>query len=154
MRFSVRRGRRQWLATHAPHLRVAAVRSREGVIVVYVSNAGPGIALHPAFAATIGNEWTGGLANPPKMFLGVGETSEVRTRFAGNERHLSAVASCVDVLGVPHVWDVHGRHRTLRSRFLPRPMPAPSAEGLLALMCPEVDVAALREVGGMAPKDR
>jgi hypothetical protein len=146
--------RRHWIASQAPQLRVRPTLGQRGV-EVYISNTGPGTARDPAFAFAYAEQWTGGWANPSRMFLGPGESIMARTEMTpGEERAVSAIALCVDVIGVTHVWDVDGNHRSLRSRVLRRPLRPPSAEEALALMYPALDLAELRKVRGTVPKDQ
>jgi hypothetical protein len=149
-------GRRQWLWTQRPNLRVVAIQSSEGPhIDMYISNAGPGVAVEPAWAVVLDNEWTGGWANPSRMSLQPGETIRAKAEFTGSggERAIFVV-SCLDSVGAAHLWERDGKHRVLRSRWLRRRLDAPLAADALKLVKPELDIDALRKVEGSVPKDQ
>jgi hypothetical protein len=149
-------GRRQWLWTQRPNLRVVAIESNEGPhIDVHITNAGPGVAIDPAWAIVLDNEWTGGWASPSRMSLLSGESIRAKAGFSRSDVERSIfVLLAVDSVGVAHLWDRHGNHRVLRSRWLRTRLNAPLASDALKIMEPDLDLDALRKVPGSVPKDQ
>jgi hypothetical protein len=148
-------GRRQWLSTQQPNLHVVPIQSNEGPhIDMYISNAGQGVAVEPAWAVVLDDEWTGGWANPSRMSLLPGETIRAKAQFTGlGEERAIFVVLCLDSVGLAHLWDREGKHRVLRSHWLRRRLEAPLVEDALKLVKPELDIAALRKVQASVSKD-
>jgi len=156
--------RRQWKATHRVHLEVVPSAHQrpeqhpleDRGLKVRVSNAGPGTAHKPAFAVATGRHWTGGSVNPAQMFMRPGDSFEIRTDLVlGDTPDTPVAATWIDGLGAAHVWAWHGnRRRVLRTRFLHRHAPRPSAKESLAMMYPDLDVAGLEYAHGLFSPDQ
>lgn len=145
-------GRLQWKASQKPWMSLTIFKTERG-IEVYVSNSGLGVAREPAWAIAAEKEWLGGWASPDAMLLESGRSIKVRTGLTTQGDEARAVMLCKDAFGVTHVWDLKGKHKELRSRWLRRPLPMPRAGEALEQLYPDVTTSELEKVAGSIPKD-
>lgn len=151
---SVATVRKQWRVGQMPHMHVFPAFGGEG-LEIYVSNAGPGIARNPAYAVASEEHWTGGWADPARMFLRPGETRQLRSRgfpLMGDDEQAFVVAVYLDADGFPHIWDGSGAHRVLRKGLGQLAKQAPFAGAALEMMYPGLKLEDMQRVEGTTSK--